>query len=225
VAPNQWHQTRSTADQSAEGIEDTTTGEAKQRERCLIARGVAHGGRTIGVRCLGDRRGDIGAGRRDPEDVTTGRGETPHRDLCRVNAGQSLRIRDRGVPVGKLIADAYDLARLTAAFPETAIVEREDTETGLMEPLREPVGGRLLRHGETTGHDHTGAVGPGIVPGNAVGIATDESNSLSLRGHSRDPRSDRIRSYLEVNHVVRIMSIGIASSESCRSRGIFGAVW
>src|SRR5258706_10286976 len=79
-----------------------------------------------------------------------------------------------------LLADAHDLARPATALPETAVVEGENGEPGVVEPLGEQVGRRLLRHRQTAGHDHAAAVGSRVVPGGALGVAASEVNLLAL---------------------------------------------
>src|SRR5205814_5149844 len=44
------------------------------------------------------------------------------------------------------------------------------------------IGGRLLRHREPAGHDHTGAAGSRIVPGGALGAAAGEPDLLAWCG-------------------------------------------
>ena len=51
---------------------------------------------------------------------------------------------DRGLPVGVLFADSDDLPVATTALPETGGSRRRDREPGLVEPLGELIGTRLL---------------------------------------------------------------------------------
>jgi hypothetical protein len=69
--PGERHQPRRAASETADGIDNSAGGEAEQRERPLVARRVARGRLAIGVRRLGDRRGELRMARRDAEDVTT----------------------------------------------------------------------------------------------------------------------------------------------------------
>src|SRR6185437_13991264 len=129
------------------------------------------------------------------------RGKAPDRDPGRVDPGQRPGAADRGPPVGELLADALHLARLPAALAQVAVVEGQDAEPGFGEPPGEHVSSRLLGHCEAAGHDHAAAVGPGIVPGRALGVAAREPDLLSLHGY---PRIDVQNSFsTEVNHVVR----------------------
>jgi hypothetical protein len=164
----------------ASGVEDAPAGEAQQPERLLVTRCVACGGRTVGVRRLCDRGRQLRIACRDTEDVAAGGGEAPDRQLRGVDSRQGRGEPDRGLPVGELLPDADDLARLSTAVPETAIVEGEDGEPCVVESLREPVGARLLGHCEAAGHDHAGTVGSWIVPGGAFAVAAAESNLLPL---------------------------------------------
>jgi hypothetical protein len=144
-------------------------GQAQHRNRHLVTRRVARGRRAIGGRRLRDRRGELRVARRDPENMTAGQGESPDREPGRVYFRQGRSEPDRGLPVGELLPDADDLARLPSALPKTAVVEGQDSEPGLVESLREQVGARLLGHRASAGHDHAGAVGSWIVPGGALG--------------------------------------------------------
>jgi hypothetical protein len=148
-----------------------------------VARRVARGGRTIGVRRLRDRRRQLRVARRDAQNVATREGEAPDRDSGRVDSRQGRGERDRGLPVGELIPDAHDLARLATALPEMAVVDGEDGEPGVVESLREQVGARFLGHRATAGHDHARAVDPWVVPRSAVRISAEEVNLLPLSGH------------------------------------------
>jgi hypothetical protein len=80
-----------------------------------MAHRVGRNGRPIDEGRLGDRRRQIRVARRDRDDVASRRGEAPDRESAAVDARQCAGERDRGLPVGVLLADARDLARLTAA--------------------------------------------------------------------------------------------------------------
>src|SRR5262249_17813258 len=130
----------------------------------------------------------------------------------------------------ELLADANDLARPPAALPETAVVEGEHREPGVVEPPGERVGARLLGHRAATGHDHAGAIGPRIVPGGTLRAAADESHLFSPHGHFSlhgHAHVDLQKGHLleEVNHVVHMVlhppparrSGGYSSAASSRS--------
>jgi hypothetical protein len=62
--------------------------------------------------------------------------------------------------------------------------ESEHGEPGVVEPVRERVGARLLGHRATTGHGHARAVGLGVVPRRALRVAAEEANLLPLSGEA-----------------------------------------
>jgi hypothetical protein len=201
------HQQRPAPDETTEHVENSPAEEAQHGHRLLVTGRVAGRGRTVGVRCLRDRRGKLRVARRDAEDVTARGGEAPDRQPGRVDSGQRPGEVDRRLPVVELVADPRDLARLPAALAHTAVVESDDAEPGIVEPLGELVGARLLGHREPAGHDHARAVGSRIVPRGALGIATDESNLLPLDRHP-DLRNGLDLLFSKVNHAVRKLSTG-----------------
>jgi Thiamine pyrophosphate enzyme, N-terminal TPP binding domain len=117
------------------------------------------------------------------EHVAAREGEAPDRDPGRVDSRQGRGEGDPGLPIGNLLADELDLAGLSAAVPEMAVVEGEHREPGGVEPPREQVGAWVLRHREPTGHDHAGAVGARVVPRSALRISAGEANLFPLNGH------------------------------------------
>ena len=203
--PGEPHQPRRTAGQGADGVGDAQAGEAKHGGRLLVPRRVARRGRPVGVRRLSDRRGQARIARGYAEHVACRGGKAPDRDPGRVDLGQRPGAADRGPPVGELLADALHLARLPAALAQVAVVKGQDGEPGVGEPPGEQVGSRLLGHCEPAGHDHAAAVGPGVVPGRALGVSAREPDLLPFHGY---PRIDVQNSFsAEVNHAVRKMSI------------------
>jgi hypothetical protein len=113
----QRHQQGLAAGQAVGGVEDALADRAQHRERLLVADGVARGCRAIGVWRLRDRRRQLRFARREAEDVAAGEGEAPDREPGRVGAWQGRGGPDRGLPVGKLIGDGQDLARLPPLSP------------------------------------------------------------------------------------------------------------
>ena len=61
---------------------------------------------------------------------------------------------DGGVPVGQLAGDAQQLARLTLAGAEVAVVEHQHGHAGRGEPLGIGVQALLAHGAEPVGHDH-----------------------------------------------------------------------
>ena len=174
----QRHQPRRAARQAAQRVEYGQAGEAQHRERLLVARRIAGGGRVVGVRRLGDRRGQPRVARREREDVPARGRKGPDREPGRVDLRQPGRERDRSPPVLELLPDPHHLARLAAALAQVAVVEGQDREPGLLEPLCELVGARLLGHREPARHDHACPVGARIVPGGAFRATDNKPNLL-----------------------------------------------
>ncbi len=143
-----------------------------------IAPGAAAGPSTSGVCAIAAARPGLRA--------ATGKMWPPESEkpqIATLVGSTSGRVRancDRGVPVGVLFADADDLPWLTAALPETAVVEGEHREPGLVEQRGEPIGPRLLGHRSPAGHDHARTRGPRVVPGSARRVAARELNLLAV---------------------------------------------
>jgi hypothetical protein len=114
---DQRHQQGLVADQAAESVQDPAAGEAQQRERRRVAHRAARGGLPVGGRRLGDRRSELWIARRDAKNMAARDGETPDREPGPVYSRQGGGELDRGLPVGELLSDPHDLARLPAAPP------------------------------------------------------------------------------------------------------------
>jgi Phage integrase family len=67
--------------------------------------------------------------------------------------------------------------------------ESEHGEPGVVEPVRERVGARLLGHRATTGHGHARAVGLGVVPPRALRVAVRWALWASSAMHDRQKSS------------------------------------
>lgn len=116
------------------------------------------------------------------QDVTAGEGRAPGDDARGVDAGERARVGDGGPPVLVLPGDAEDAAGLAVAVAEAAVVEHEDREARLREPLGVRVQAHAADAGEAVGHDDDRR---GVDPVRAVEARTDVRFSPLVAAASR----------------------------------------
>src|SRR5215469_10727454 len=91
---------------------------------------------------------------------------------------------DTSTPGFVAVPDPDNLPWLAAARHQTAVVNGEHGEPGLVEASCEQAGAGLLGDSEPASHDHAGTVSPRIVPGRALGAATGEHDFLPVHKHA-----------------------------------------
>ncbi len=80
-------------------------------------------------------RGDTLVARRGDDDVARGQRAAPHADALRIDAFDSACKGNGRGPVGELAMHGDQLARLTVAVAEIAVVEQQHIEAGGGEAL------------------------------------------------------------------------------------------